>query len=100
MRWRQRDWPTASRHRNDGRRRASLAVIRSLARRPRPLSAAEVRRRHGNLVAAARRRFGSWSKAVVAAGVDPVKLRRAPPWTPERIVEAILKRALCGQPLG
>jgi hypothetical protein len=36
---------------------------------------------------------------VVAAGVDPQKLKRVGPWTKDRIVEAILKRALHGQPL-
>ena len=42
--------------------------------------------------------FGSWSKAVIAAGVDPLKLRRAVPWTTERIIEAILKLALNNEP--
>jgi hypothetical protein len=49
---------------------------------------------------AARRYFGSWSKAVIAAGVDPLKLRRVVPWTKERIIEAILTRTLNNEPLG
>ncbi len=77
-----------------------LTVIRSLARRRTPLTAAELRHRHGYLVAAARRSFGSWAVAVVAAGVDPQRLRPPRLWTRERLVEAILTRALRGEPLG
>ena len=77
-----------------------LSTIRSLARRKRPLRVGELKRRYGSLVQAARRHFGSWSKAVVAAGVDPAKLRRVSPWTKERIIEAILTRALNNEPLG
>ncbi len=76
-----------------------LAGIRSLARRKRPLRPTELKRRYHLLLAAARRHFGSWPKAVVAAGVDPEKLRRVAPWTKERIIEAILTRALRGNPL-
>jgi len=76
-----------------------LASIRSLARRKRPLRPTELKRRYYSLLAAARRCFGSWPKAVVAAGVDPQKLKRVGPWTKDRIVEAILKRALHSQPL-
>ena len=76
-----------------------LTVIRSLARRRTPLTAAELRHRHGYLVAAARRSFGSWAVAVVAAGVDPQRLRPPRLWTRERLVEAILTRALRGEPL-
>ena len=77
-----------------------LTVIRSLARRRTPLTAAELRHRHGYLVAAARRSFGSWAVAVVAAGVDPQRLRPPRLWSRERLVEAILTRALQGEPLG
>lgn len=77
-----------------------MNTIRSLARRKRPLSGSEIRGRYGHVVAAGRRQFGSWSKAVIAAGVDPATLRRAPPWTAERVIEAVLRRALTGEPLG
>jgi hypothetical protein len=77
-----------------------LSVIRSLSRRRRPLRAGELKERHSYLIQAARRCFGSWSKALIAAGVDPVRLRRAPPWTKERIIESILTRALNNEPLG
>lgn len=76
-----------------------LAKIRLLSRRRRPLTTDEVERRYHNLVSAARRHFGSWSKAVLAAGVDPIKLQRVVPWTRERVVEAILTRALRGESL-
>jgi len=77
-----------------------LATIRSLSRRRRPLHPAELQRRYGHLVQAARRHFGSWAKAAVAAGVDPAKLKRTPSWTKERIIEAILTRTLNNEPLG
>ena len=76
-----------------------LARIRSLSRRQHPPRPGELKRRHDYLMQAARRCFGSWSKAVVAAGVDPGKLKRVAPWTKERIIEAILTRALHGKPL-
>lgn len=76
-----------------------LARIRSLSRRRRPLTTDQVERRYHNLVSAARRHFGSWSKAVLAAGVDPTKLQRVVPWNRERVIEAILTRALRSEPL-
>jgi hypothetical protein len=76
-----------------------ISNIQSLARRNRPLRPAELRERYGNLSAAARRIFGSWSRAVIAAGVDPAKLRTIPSWTRERVIEEILIRALKNEPL-
>jgi hypothetical protein len=76
-----------------------LARIRSISRRRRPLTTDQVEQRYHNLVSAARRHFGSWSKAVMAAGVDPTKMQRVVPWTRERVIEAILTRALRSEPL-
>lgn len=76
-----------------------LSGIRSLARRKRPLRPTELKRRYRALLNAARRCFGSWRKAVVAAGIDPARLRPSATWTKERIIEAILKRALLNEPL-
>lgn len=76
-----------------------LARIRSLSRRRRPLTTDQVERRYRRMVSAARRHFGSWSKAVMAAGVDPTKLQRVVPWNRERVIEAILTRALRSEPL-
>ena len=76
-----------------------LLVIRNLSRRRRPLRKKELEERFGSLVSAARRVFGSWSKAILASGVDPAKLRRVAPWTRERVLETVLTRALRNQPL-
>jgi hypothetical protein len=76
-----------------------LVMIRHFARRDRPLTAKEMEQRYHNVVTAARRHFGSWNKAVVAAGVDPDKLQRVVPWTPQRILESILTRALRNESL-
>jgi hypothetical protein len=76
-----------------------LMVIRNLSRRRRPLRKRELEERFGNLVSAARRIFGSWSKAILASGVDPAKLRRVAPWTRERVLETLLTRALRNQPV-
>jgi len=76
-----------------------LVMIRHLSRRNRPLTTDQVELRYDNLVSAARRHFGSWAKAVLAAGVEPTKLRRVVPWTQERIIEAILTRALRNESL-
>src|SRR4029079_3667835 len=75
-----------------------LMVIRNLSQRRRPLRKKELEERFGNLVSAARRIFGSWSKAILASGVDPAKLRRVAPWTRERVLETLLTRALGNQP--
>ncbi|MGD0091465.1 MAG: hypothetical protein ABSE73_16220 [Planctomycetota bacterium] len=76
-----------------------LMIIRNLSRRHRPLTTTQLERRYGNMLSAARRLFGSWSKAVLAAGVDPMKLQRVVPWTRERVIEAILTRALRNESL-
>lgn len=76
-----------------------LAMIRTLARRRRAIRKAELRHRYDCLVAAARRTFGSWPKAIIAAGVDPAKFLHAVPWTRERIIETVLTRALKNEPL-
>lgn len=76
-----------------------LVMVRHLSRRDHPLTTDQLERRYGNLVSAARRYFGSWTKAVLAAGVEPTKLRRVVPWNQERIIEAILTRALRNESL-
>jgi hypothetical protein len=77
----------------------TLMVIRNLSQRRRPLRKKELEERFGGLVSAARRIFGSWSKAILASGVDPAKLRRVVPWTRERVLETLLTRALRNQPV-
>lgn len=76
-----------------------LAMIRVISRRRRPMTTLQLDQRYRNVVSAARRHFGSWPKAVQAAGVDPTKLQRVVPWNRERVLEAILTRALRSEPL-
>src|SRR5947199_3135063 len=76
-----------------------LMVIRNLSRRRRPLRKKELEERFGSMVSAARRIFGSWSRAILASGVDPAKLRRVVPCTRERVLETLLTRALRNQPV-
>ncbi len=76
-----------------------LTIIRHLAQREPPITLAQKDRRYSNVVSAARRHFGSWSKAVMAAGVDPTRLRRVVPWNQERVIESILIRALRNESL-
>src|SRR5688500_5123068 len=52
-----------------------VGIIRTLSRRDQPLRSAELKHRYGHLIAASRRVFGSWTAAIIAAGVDPAKLR-------------------------
>ncbi|MBA4019767.1 MAG: hypothetical protein C0483_21590 [Pirellula sp.] len=71
-----------------------LRSIRALSRQPKRLTAEEVRERYGQLVPAARRYFGSWSKALVAAGVTPSRSPNANKWSEAGVMEAILTRAI------
>jgi hypothetical protein len=77
-----------------------LKLIRSLARRKHPLSVKQLEHRYGSMISAARRLFGSWFRAVLAAGADPRAFRRVIPWDRERVIEGILTRALRNEPLG
>jgi len=77
-----------------------LNTIRHLAKCKRPVNIAKISKRYCGLVPAARRVFGSWPKALAAAGVDPVKFCCSAPWSRERVVEAILTRVLRNEPLG
>lgn len=71
-----------------------LTMIRHLAKKDRQLTHAELDRRYRSLASSARRHFGSWRKAVLAAGVEPIRLRKVVPWSPDRVMEFILTRAL------
>jgi len=77
-----------------------LGIIRMLGHRRRRLCPEEIHRHYSNVDEAARRIFGSWPKAILAAGVDPAKILRVVPWSRERIIEAILTRVLHSKPLG
>lgn len=77
-----------------------ISEIRALARRRRQLFYRDLRDHHSYLVQSTRRCFGSWPRALMAAGIEPTRFRRNKPWTQERILEAILQRALANAPLG
>lgn len=91
--------PEKARSHDSWRPARILAGIRAIARRRRPLRPNELKKEYGSLMRAARRLYGSWPAAIIAAGADPVKLRTFPPWTKDRIIEAILTRALRNEPL-
>lgn len=77
-----------------------LVMIRHLARRRRrPLTTQQMEQRYHNLVSSARRHFGSWPKAVLTAGVELTRLQRVVAWNRERVIEAILTRALRNETL-
>lgn len=52
-----------------------IAEIKALNRRSAPLSSKNAQMEHPKLFCAARRRFGSWDGALVAAGLDADKIR-------------------------
>jgi len=69
---------------------AVIQRIQERADRNEPLNYGAVSVSDCGLVAAASRRFGSWNHALKAAGLDPIVCRkRAPAWTPERVLETV-----------
>jgi len=92
-------------HDHLGRRRWSLdriiAEIRSIEAHGESLFAARVRRGHPALFAAAcsPRHFGSWPKALAAAGLAHRAPTRRPKWTRQRIIDALKVLHREGAPL-
>ncbi len=43
--------------------------------------------------------FGTWDDALRAAGLDPGKIRRRAPWTPDEILQEIRRKVQAGEPL-
>lgn len=68
-----------------------ISRIRLLHRRGEPLSHESARQRHGALVSAASspRYFGSWERAIRAAGLSYDSIRRIESWNRARILEKI-----------
>lgn len=62
----------------------------------------EFKLRHRNLylAACAHRYFGSWRRAIIAAGLDHEKMRESRVWTKARILRSIREMADAGRPLG
>lgn len=76
-----------------------LARIFALSQREQPLNPSDLRDKYRALVRAAEAQFGTWPKAVAAAGVGPIVLRRTPRWSRDGIIRGILARALESAPL-
>ncbi|CAB4244543.1 conserved protein of unknown function [Methylacidimicrobium sp. AP8] len=72
-----------------------LREIRAWRQQGRPLYSHYMRRHYQELLAAGIRYFGSWEKAVEAAGIPYAEVRRYQRWSKETIVEKI--RALHAQ---
>lgn len=54
-----------------------------------PLSSTAVRLDASSIYQAAYKRFGNWSKALEAAGLDPFQFSRSRVWTPQKIIDRI-----------
>lgn len=82
--------PIQIRRRIPWSRQSIIRRIRQLVREGRPLNAAAVQQSESGVMGAAVRHFGSWSKALAAAGFDPDRCRmQLPPWTRKRLIKAI-----------
>lgn len=60
----------------------------------------KIKNRNLYLAACAHRYFGSWRRAIQAAGLDHETMRETRVWTKERIRRTIEEMALAGEPLG
>lgn len=54
---------------------------------------------HRRLVRRAAKQFGSWTRAVEAAGIDYAPYRRHQQWTPERVLDQLRQRQSAGDDL-
>lgn len=77
-----------------------IQQMRRMSASGRSLRRRYLARRNPGLVAAAYKYFGSWRKALAAAGLDPEQFGAQTVWNSERIIEAILLRAVKREPLG
>ena len=77
-----------------------ITRLRELCSQRRSLRHSAVHRYDSGLCRAACLTFGSWCNALVAAGINPESICRDPQWDRNRIIEAILLRAVCGEALG
>jgi hypothetical protein len=72
-------------------RETVIATIRSEAQAGHDLSYSRTEKRVTALVRAAQRTFGSWGKAVTAAGIDYDSVRLYRKWTRDDVIERIRK---------
>ena len=71
-------------------RQSIIRRIRQLARAGSALNSAAIQQSESDVMGAAVRHYGSWNKALVAAGIDPDLCRiQLPPWTRERLTRTI-----------
>ncbi|MFO7676151.1 MAG: hypothetical protein R6X12_07555 [bacterium] len=75
-------------------RRRIIERIRELAREGKPLYVSHAERNYRGLVGAATMHFGSWRRAIQAAGFEYVKIKRQREWSKMAIVREVrrLKR--------
>ena len=66
-----------------------LQRIKELYEHGENLSVHNVQKIDGSLVASARNYFGSWEKALEAAGFDYSKIKKTEDWTPEKIINRL-----------
>lgn len=81
-------------------REKTIAYLRRICARRQSLRQGVIKRRDSGFYSAARMYFGSWCNALVAAGINPESICHSPRWDRNRIVEAVLLRAVRGEALG
>jgi len=70
-------------------RKKIVEQIRRLRARGEPLNVSAAETKHGGLVGAAAVYFGSWRRAIEAAGLDYTKIKRQKEWSKKEIVVEI-----------
>ena len=76
-----------------------LSAIQRASVKPKSLCYSNMRKRRKSLLAAGEKYFGSWRKALIAAGIDPLSARLTRRWDRESVIEAILDRVVKNEPL-
>jgi hypothetical protein len=76
-----------------------IRAIRRASVKPESLCYRNMQIRRGGLLSTAKQLFGSWRKALIAAGIDPESVRLSRRWDRESVIEAILDRAVRNEPL-
>jgi hypothetical protein len=76
-----------------------VRIIKALAAKGEKLNSDSVARSHSGLAYAGRRYWGSWDRALKAAGLDCDKIRRKTHWSRARIVGQIRDIKKAGGPL-
>jgi hypothetical protein len=78
-----------------------LKALRRMHSEGQDLSLAAVKDRHnGSLLGPAMHRFGSWRKAVEAAGIEYSAVKRQQEWTRDSVLQALLQRRDAGEKMG